>query len=101
MTNNSRGGNEHGGVPRAQYDFEEVKRTAARMVELTIEEGLKGEISVDEWNQVADLLKRCGSNVVVHALIAAITYKMAMKQVGRADPPFHYQERSERGKFGW
>jgi hypothetical protein len=29
--------------------------------------------------------------VVVHALIAAVAYKMAMETNGRVVPPFHYQ----------
>lgn len=73
------------------YDFEGVKVRAARWIERTIEDGLKGEITVDEWNRVVDLLKHYDGYVVVHALIAAVAYKMAMETHGSAVPPFYYQ----------
>jgi hypothetical protein len=77
---------------RGPYDFKEVKRTVARYVARTIEEGLAESIPLDEWYEAANLLKRYDLNVVVHALIAAITHKMAMKKNGCAVPPFHYQD---------
>ena len=82
------------------YDFEEVKRTAARMVERIIEDCLNGEIPDVEWNRVTDLLKRYDLSVVVHALIAAITYRMDMEKNRRVTPPFHYQyQDSDRRKL--